>query len=74
MPIISPEAIKTPIFLAHGTMDSVVPFHYGELSRDALKAQGATVDFKSYSGMEHSACQPEIEDVANFLIRVMPRA
>jgi predicted esterase len=55
-------------------MDSIVPFRYGELSRDALKAQGAVVDFNSYSGMAHSACQPEIEDVAKFLVRVMPKA
>jgi phospholipase/carboxylesterase len=70
-PIISPEASKTPVFLAHGTMDSLVPLHYGELSRDALKEQGASIEFKTYP-MAHTACQPEIGDVAKFLLRVVP--
>src|SRR5438132_1434692 len=43
----------TPIFLAHGTQDPVVPLQAGEMSRDALRALGHDVEWHAYP-MPHS--------------------
>jgi phospholipase/carboxylesterase len=60
----------TPIFLAHGTMDPVVPLQAGEMSRDALRALGYTVDWHQYP-MPHSVCMEEVEDLRAWLLKVL---
>ncbi len=59
-----------PIFLAHGTQDSVVPYQRGTASRDALTALGYTVDWHEYP-MPHSVCAQEIADLNHWLLRVL---
>lgn len=56
----------TPIFMAHGTFDPVVPQVLGERSRDQLRAWGFAVDWHSYP-MAHQVCPLEIADLADFL-------
>ena len=57
-----------PILMCHGTSDNVVPFRWGKMSFDTLKAKGvANASFKSYSGMAHSACDEEMRDVVEFI-------
>ncbi|OMH80061.1 Acyl-protein thioesterase 1 [Zancudomyces culisetae] len=63
-----------PIFAGHGTADPVVRYEYGTKSVDALKKLGYNVDFKSYRGMEHSSCQQELVDIAQFLAKTIPDA
>lgn len=60
----------TPIFLAHGTRDGVVPIGRAEQSRDALVAMGCEVEWHPYP-MEHSVCMEEIADLNAFLLRVL---
>lgn len=60
----------TPIFLAHGTRDGVVPLARAVLSRDALVAMGCSVEWHEYP-MEHSVCMEEIADLGAFLRRVL---
>jgi len=60
----------TPIFLAHGTMDPVVPLEAGQMSRDALRALGYTVDWHEYP-MQHSVCMEEVEDLGAWLVKVL---
>jgi phospholipase/carboxylesterase len=60
----------TPIFLAHGTMDPVVPHQAGEMSRDALRALGYTVDWHDYP-MPHSVCMEEVRDLNAWLLNVL---
>src|SRR3954469_18185646 len=36
---------RTPIFIAHGTEDTIVPLRLAEISRSALKARGYEVDW-----------------------------
>lgn len=61
---------QTPIFLAHGRQDPVVPFARAEQSRDALAALGHPVEWHAYA-MAHSVCMEEIADLNRFLLRVL---
>jgi phospholipase/carboxylesterase len=61
---------ETPIFLAHGTRDGVVPIARAAASRDALAALGYGVEWHEYP-MEHSVCMEEIADLNAFLLRVL---
>ena len=56
----------TPIFLAHGTNDPVVPFHLGERTRAALEKNNYVVTWRTYP-MPHSVCAQEINDISDFL-------
>jgi phospholipase/carboxylesterase len=56
----------TPIFMAHGAFDPVVPRYLGERSRDQLREWGYHVDWHSYP-MAHQVCPQEIGDLADFL-------
>ena len=60
----------TPVFLAHGTRDGVVPLARAEASREALAALGHPVEWHAYP-MEHTVCPPEIRDVDLWLQRVL---
>jgi len=59
----------TPVFLAHGRQDPVVPLARAEQSRDALLALGHPVEWHEYP-MAHSVCMEEIADLNHFLLRV----
>lgn len=61
----------TPIFLGHGRGDPVVPFHRAEQSRDLLMELGYTVEWHEYM-MQHSVCEEEIDDIGEWLQRVLP--
>jgi len=58
----------TPIFLAHGAMDPVVPLTAGEMSRDALRALGYDVEWHEYA-MPHSVCMEEVRDLRTWLLK-----
>jgi len=64
----SPANQTTPIFMAHGTQDPVVPYPLGEESRQLLQAAGYPVEWHSYP-MPHSLCEPEVADLRAFLAR-----
>lgn len=61
----------TPIFMAHGESDNVLPIGMGKVSRDFLKAHGYTVEWHQYP-MQHAVCAAEIADIREFLFRVLP--
>ncbi|HJR13070.1 MAG TPA: alpha/beta fold hydrolase [Rhodanobacteraceae bacterium] len=63
----------TPIFMAHGAFDPVVPQVLGERSRDQLRAWGFAVDWHSYP-MAHQVCPLEIEDLAAFMTAILKDA
>jgi phospholipase/carboxylesterase len=60
----------TPIFMAHGTQDPVVPFALGEESRQLLQAAGYAVEWHSYP-MPHGLCEAEVADLRSFLKRIV---
>jgi phospholipase/carboxylesterase len=61
----------TPLFIAHGNADPVVPATLGLRARDYLKAQGYPVEWHEYP-MPHAVCPAEIRDIRTFLNRVLP--
>ena len=67
----SPANDATPIFMAHGLADPVVPYGLGSESREFLKAQGYAVEWHEYP-MPHAVCAAEIGDIREFLFRVLP--
>jgi len=67
----NPANQATPIFLAHGTEDPVVPPALGEATCQQLQAAGYTVEWHAYS-MPHSVCPQEVADIAAWLRRVLP--
>jgi phospholipase/carboxylesterase len=62
---------STPVFMAHGRGDNVLPMSMGAQSRDFLKARGYSVEWHEYP-MAHAVCGPEIADIRDFLFRVLP--
>ena len=60
----------TPIFLAHGRSDPVVPLQWAQQSRDVLVALGHAVEWNDYP-MQHSVCGQEIADLNRWLLRVL---
>lgn len=56
----------TPIFMAHGRSDPIVPYLMGKSSRDILLQHGYQLDWHEYA-MPHSVCQEEIRDIETWL-------
>jgi len=61
----------TPIFMAHGLGDAVLPIALGLESRDRLKAAGYVVEWHQYP-MAHALCAAEVADIRHYLLRVLP--
>ena len=57
----------TPIFLAHGTVDPVIPIARARQSRDVLVALGHPVEWHEYP-MPHSVSPAEIADLNRWLL------
>jgi len=57
----------TPVFMAHGVVDPVLKFEWGQASRDALKALGVPVEWHAYQGMPHTVYPAELRDVGDWL-------
>ena len=66
----SPANRKTPIFMAHGTQDPVVPYLMGVNSRMVLVGLGYDVDWHEYP-MQHSVCLEEVQEIGKWLRRVL---
>lgn len=64
---------KTPILFCHGDSDPMVLPAWGKSSFDKVKEWGAVdARMKVYKGMQHSACEAELNDVAAFVQEVVP--
>ena len=61
---------NVPIFLGHGIADNIVPLPLGIASRDQLLKLGYDVDWHQYP-MPHSVCAEELEDISEWLMRVL---
>lgn len=65
-----PASLTTPIFLAHGTNDTVVPLQRAQQSRDLLNQLGYGVKWSEYP-MEHTVSLAEIEEIGDWFRRVL---
>jgi phospholipase/carboxylesterase len=63
------EYVDMPIFMAHGTQDSVIELPFAELGRDQLRALGFAPSWHIYS-MAHGVCAEEISDVSQWLTEI----
>ena len=63
---LSDVAKQTPIFMAHGTLDSVITIAQARAGLEILNKAGASVEFKDYP-MMHEICPDEVSDIAEFI-------
>jgi phospholipase/carboxylesterase len=61
---------NTPIFMAHGQYDDLIPLPRAEQSREVLEKLGYKVEWKTYP-MPHSVSPQEITDISDFLVRIL---
>ena len=62
----TPKGLATPVFMAHGAQDSVVPLSAGQKSADLMKGLGVDVAMRRYP-MPHSVCAEEIRDLGDWM-------
>jgi phospholipase/carboxylesterase len=62
--------MKTPLLIAHGTQDPVVPYAMGKNANDLLAKAGYAVEWREYP-MQHSVCLEEVRDIGSWLTRVL---
>ena len=62
--------INTPIFMAHGTHDPVVPFVLGQASKKTLIQAGYNVDWHEYP-IQHNVSMDEIMDIKQWIIKTI---
>ncbi len=65
--------VLTPLFLAHGRNDGVVPLARGAAGRDLLKGLGQPLEWHDYP-MEHSVCIEEVQALQQWLLKVLQPA
>jgi phospholipase/carboxylesterase len=63
---LSQQSRATPVFMAHGRSDPVIPYTLGAASRDALRDLGYAVEWREYA-MQHSVCEEELRDIEAWL-------
>jgi phospholipase/carboxylesterase len=63
----------TPVFLAHGRSDSMVPLARGAAGRDVIQSLGNPVQWQDYP-MEHSVCLEEVKALNAWLLQVLQTA
>jgi phospholipase/carboxylesterase len=62
--------VITPLFLAHGRSDPVVPLARGSAAREQLQGLGQPVQWHDYP-MQHSVCIEEVRDLQQWLLQVL---
>jgi len=58
-----------PVFMAHGSLDPMLPMQWGRASADKLIEAGFPVEWHDYP-MAHAVCPDEIRDIRAWLLRV----
>ena len=65
-----PASTGTPIFLAHGTLDRLIPFDLARTVQEQLVVRGLNLEWHSYP-MDHTVSLEEIGDIRAWLTRVL---
>jgi len=61
---------QTPIFMAHGQYDDIIPVQRAVQSRDFLEKSGYRVEWHEYP-MPHSVCGEEVQDISAWLTKLL---
>ena len=69
----TPGGRRTPIFMAHGEFDSVVPPVMAARSAEVISQVDPAMIARTYP-MDHELCQEEMHDLAAFLRNIVERA
>ncbi|WP_367185202.1 alpha/beta hydrolase [Sutterella wadsworthensis] len=69
----APAARRTPIFIAHGDFDSVVPAVMAERSAEVIAQIDPTLITRTYP-IDHEVCANEMRDIAVFLNSIAQHA
>lgn len=69
---IHPANASIPIFMAHGTDDSMIPFELAQQGIEKIQLRGLSLEWHTYA-MGHSVAPEEIRDIARWLTRVIGR-
>ncbi len=67
---ISPNNLKVPILICHGTRDTVVPEVLGQRSESTLQSLGLNPRYRTYP-MEHAVCPEEVADISTWLKQIL---
>ena len=67
------ESVATPVFVGHGQFDSVIPERAGRHAAESLGEWGMACEFHDYP-MDHSVCLEELEQIRDWLVRVLDLA
>ncbi len=62
----STRALSTPIFMAHGRNDPVVPYALGKASAADLRRRGYGLEWHEYA-MPHTVCMEEVNAIEQWL-------
>lgn len=65
-----PANHATPIFMAHGTQDDIIPPRVARASEQRLRGWGYDIEWHEYP-MPHSVSMEEIRDLSRWLTRVV---
>jgi len=60
-----------PVFIGHGTADSVLPYSDATQANEQLIKAGIHPSFHAYPGMGHGVSDTEVDDVRTWLTQVM---
>lgn len=73
----TPEARNLRFFLGHGDDDNMVPLTFGQLSFQLLSESPGfdkeNVELRVYPGLGHWFCPEELEDIGEWLQKVLPQ-
>ena len=62
---------NTPVFMAHGSIDQVLPIDLGYTARGWLEREGYALEWHEYEHMPHSVSLDEINHISAWLQRVL---
>lgn len=60
----------TPIFMAHGDQDEVVPIFMGNAAFQTMQSNGFNATWQTYP-MQHNVCMQELNDISAWLQKVL---
>ncbi len=69
----SPASIRTPVFIAHGERDPILPPSGSRRAQAFLRQEGCVVEDHEYD-MGHEISPDELSDIRAFLLRLYPEA
>jgi phospholipase/carboxylesterase len=64
------ENTATPIFMAHGAQDPMVPYQWGMQAKQKLEQWSYRVSWHDYP-IQHAICEAEIQAIGAFILKLM---